>query len=107
MQTVLNHQFFENQGDSRRAWQQKLGGMLSRNEIDEISVRPVARSMSLYEWVRLVVGIVYAALIWALIVFGDATLRSRSTPPPPSAPAAADTSVRPVGAGAGQDTGRR
>ena len=74
MQVFINHRYFKHQEESRVAWRNILITVLAKDEIEEISIRPIEKSIRDYKMVRRFVGAIYGILIAGLIFFGASTL---------------------------------
>ncbi len=83
VQTHINRRYFRTQRAGRVAWRTALGTILSPEELEDFGERPIRDSIRDYRFVRLWVGVVYAALIMCLLSFGCYETYSSLTQPAP------------------------
>lgn len=105
IQIYINSRYFRTQETARDVWKRALNTALTPDEVEEFSETPIQTGIADYKRVRLVIGIVYAALITALLVYAAVNLSGRApTPPAPtvsssmaetSAADASTTNIRP------------
>lgn len=93
IQVYINSRYFRTQAAARGVWKRALNTVLTPDEVEEFSETPIQTGVADYERVRLAIGIVYAALVTALLVYASANLSARAPTPlaPTSSPAVAET----------------
>ncbi|WP_427788489.1 hypothetical protein [Brevundimonas diminuta] len=94
IQVYINSRYFRTQATARGVWKRALNTALTPDEVEEFSEVPIQTGIADYERVRLAIGIVYAVLVIALLVYAVANLSARvPTPPASASPAVAETNV--------------
>ena len=93
IQVFINSRYFRTQAAARGVWKRALNTALTPDEVEEFSETPIQTGVADYQRVQLAIGIVYAALVIALLVYAVANLSARAptpatpTPNPPVAEA--------------------
>lgn len=83
LQVRINQTFLDNQRKARARWFQTLYGYISANERRDIAEEPIEKAVASYRETRLLVGMIYLALVILLAWFGVTTLHARPANPPP------------------------
>lgn len=84
IQVYINSRYFRTQAAARAVWKRALNTALTPDEVEEFSETPIQTGVADYERVRLAIGVIYAALVTALLVYAVANL----SPGAPTAPEA-------------------
>ncbi len=69
MQIYINRNYFKQQSDGRAVWRSTLNSVLSAEELDAFSEKPVRDSIRDYRTVRNVIGAIYFVLVVILLAF--------------------------------------
>lgn len=86
IQVYINSRYFRTQAAAREVWKRSLNTALTPDEVEELSEAPIKAGGTDYERVRLAIGIVYAVLVAALLVYAVANLSARAPTPPAPTP---------------------
>jgi len=70
-QIILNFRFFNSQKSARKTWNRPLLEILSNEELQKFSEKPIEDGVKDYKFMAWVVGVIYAALIAVLLWFGS------------------------------------
>lgn len=115
IQVYINKRYFRHQKDARSVWKRALNVALTPAEVESFSETPIRSSIADYRKVRLAVGIVYAALVAALIAFAWANLHAPTVRAPAATAAGSEASqdapgsagqTQPVTGGGPADAGK-
>lgn len=80
IQVFINNRYFKQQREGRAAWKREINVAIRQKEVEELSEEPLRKSLEDYYKVRFAVGVVYALLVAALLVFAVSNLQTPTQP---------------------------
>lgn len=86
IQVFINSRYFQTQAAARGVWKRALNTALTPDEVEDFSETPIQTGVADYQRVQLAIGIVYAALVMALLAYAMANLSARAPTPPAPTP---------------------